>query len=150
MTFKKDNLFTTQATNTPIKYLKRIEREDKRQEYKVVEKYALILFDYNSSEIKSRNQIILDRVIKRIKELPNAKVIIVGHTDIIGKKKNNVSLSLRRAKAVYEMVKQKEIPSYERVIFRGDGPDNPPYDNASPEGRSFNRTVTIVLEYDEY
>ncbi|MCP4673774.1 MAG: OmpA family protein, partial [Desulfobacula sp.] len=115
---------------------------------KMLEKYALILFDYNSSAVKERNKIVLERVIKRIKELPSAKVTIVGHSDIIGKKDYNIALSLRRAKSVYKMVMESDIPSSDRVIFSGDGPDNPPFDNATAEGRSFNRTVTISIEYE--
>ncbi|MCP3901461.1 MAG: OmpA family protein [Desulfobacteraceae bacterium] len=139
--------FTTNTAKTSVKYIKRVEREAKKLEYKVVEKYALILFDYNSSEIKARNKTVLDRVVKRIRELPEAQVTIVGHSDIIGKEDYNVVLSLRRAKAVYEGVIESNIPSPERVVFRGDGPYNPPYDNSTAEGRSFNRTVTISIEY---
>ncbi len=148
MTDVTGEVFTTNTTNTPIKYIKRVEREAKKLEYKVVEKYALILFDYNSSAIKERNKTVLDRVVKRIKELPDANVTIVGHSDIIGKEDYNVLLSLRRAKAVYKGVMDSGIPSPERVVFRGDGPYNPPYDNATAEGRSFNRTVTITIEYE--
>jgi len=35
----------------------------------------------------------------------------------------------------------------DRVRFSGVGPNSPLYDNQTPEGRSFNRTVTITLEY---
>lgn len=137
----------TNTTNTSIKYIKRVEREAQKLEYKVMEKYALILFDYNSSAIKERNKTVLDRVVKRIRELPEAQVTIVGHSDIIGKEDYNVILSLRRAKAVYNSVIESDIPSPDRVVFRGDGPYNPPYDNSTAEGRSFNRTVTITIEY---
>jgi outer membrane protein OmpA-like peptidoglycan-associated protein len=108
----------------------------------------LILFDFDSPEIKERNKLVLDRVIKRIQELPYAEVTIVGHTDIIGKVDYNKKLSERRAKAVYDQVIASNATSSDRIIYRGDGPDNPLYDNASPEGRSFNRTVTISLEYE--
>ena len=140
--------FTTNTANTSIKYKKRMEQKAQKLEYKVIEKYALILFDYDSAEIKAQNATILDRVVKRIKELPEAKVTIVGHTDIIGKEDYNVLLSDRRAKAVYQNVIDSDIPFLERIVFRGNGPYNPPYDNATAEGRSFNRTVTITIEYE--
>ena len=140
--------FTTNTANISIKYLKRVEQKAQKLEYKVIEKYALILFDYDSAEIKAQNATILDRVVKRIKELPEAKVTIVGHTDIIGKEDYNVLLSDRRAKAVYQNVIDSDIPFLERIVFRGNGPYNPPYDNATAEGRSFNRTVTITIEYE--
>ncbi len=145
---KKGGMFKTNIADTSIKYQKRVEQEAQKQGYKMLEKYALILFDYNSSAVKARNKIVLERVIKRIKELPSAQVSIVGHSDIIGKKDYNIALSLRRAKSVYKMVMQSDILSPERIIFSGDGPNNPPFDNATPEGRSFNRTVTISIEYE--
>lgn len=140
--------FTTDTAQTSINYVKRVKHEAQKLEYKVIEKYALILFDYDSSAIKEQNTTVIDRVVKRIKELPEAKVTIVGHSDIIGKEDYNVLLSHRRAKAVYQDVINRDIPSPDRIIFRGDGPYNPPYDNATPEGRSFNRTVTITIEYE--
>jgi len=142
--------FTTNTANTSIKYIKRMERKAQKLEYKVIEKYALILFDYDSDEIKAQNTTVIDRVVKRIKDLPTAKVTIVGQTDIIGKEDYNVLLSERRAKAVYQNVIDSDIPSRERIIFRGAGPYNPPYDNATAEGRSFNRTVTIMIEYETH
>ena len=148
MTDAIDQTFTANMAKTSVKYVKRVEREAQKLDYKVVEKYALILFDYDSSAIKERNKIVLDRVVKRIKELPQAKITIVGHSDTIGKKDYNITLSNRRAKAVYKMVMDNNISSPERVVFRGDGPDDPPYDNATAEGRSFNRTVTITMEYE--
>ncbi len=35
------------------------------------------------------------------------------------------------------------------LTYTGVGPHNPLYDNAAPEGRALNRTVTITLEYEE-
>lgn len=140
--------FTTDSAQASIKYIKRVERKAQKLEYKVIEKYALILFDYNSSTIKEQNKTVIDRVVNRIKELPEAKVTIVGQTDIIGREDYNILLSQRRAEAVYKNVMDSGISSPERIVFRGDGPNNPPYDNAAPEGRSFNRTVIITLEYE--
>jgi len=148
MTDIAGNTFTTDTANTSVKYVKRVEREVKKLGYKVMEKYALILFDYNSSEIKERNKIVLNRVVKRIRELPKAMVTIVGHSDIIGKEAYNVALSMRRAKAVHKQLLNSNIPSPDQIIYRGDGPYNPPYDNDTAEGRSFNRTVTITIEYE--
>ncbi len=149
MTDVRGKTYTTNKADVGIEYIKRVEREAKKQGYKVIEKYALILFDYDSAEIKARNKVVLDRVISRIKELPSATVSIVGHTDIIGEKEYNIKLSQRRAKAVYDKVIESGIDATEQIAFRGDGPDDPPYNNSTPEGRAFNRTVTIAIEYEK-
>jgi outer membrane protein OmpA-like peptidoglycan-associated protein len=119
-----------------------------KQEFRVQEKYALILFDFDSDVIDSRNQEIVNAIVGRIKELPNAIVDIVGHTDNIGKEEYNMKLSKRRALAVYKLLTQVygEDPG-ERLLHNGVGPDNPLYDNTTSEARAFNRTVTITLEY---
>ena len=148
MTDITGQIFETESFKTSVKYIKRVENKTRKQEYKVVEKYALILFDFDKSDIRERNKIVLDRVVKRIKELPEARVTIVGQTDIIGAEDYNVALSLRRAQAVYQEAVGSGLSSPERVDSRGNGPHDPPFDNATPEGRSFNRTVIITLEYE--
>jgi len=119
-----------------------------KQDLKVQEKYALILFDFNKDTIGGLNEVIVDRVAGRIQELPQASVEIVGHTDNLGKEAYNIKLSERRALAVYKILKAafSEDPG-DRIRYTGVGPNTPLYDNAIPEGRAFNRTVTITLEY---
>ncbi|MFA5903854.1 MAG: OmpA family protein [Desulfobacula sp.] len=149
MTDITGQVFATEIVKIPVKYNKRVESKAQKLEYKVMEKYALILFDYDSSTIKERNKTVIDRVVKRIKELPEATVTIVGQTDIIGTEDYNIALSQRRAKTVYQSVMDSAVSSPERVSFTGNGPHDPPYDNGTPEGRSFNRTVIITLEYEQ-
>jgi outer membrane protein OmpA-like peptidoglycan-associated protein len=139
-----------EVTASPVKvnFIQTSQLLAKKQGYQVQEKYALILFDFDSDSIGDRNQQIVAEIVARIRQLPDAKVFIVGHTDNIGKEDYNLKLSERRARAVYDQI----IDFYgeedaERITFQGVGADMPPYDNVSPEGRAFNRTVTITLEY---
>jgi outer membrane protein OmpA-like peptidoglycan-associated protein len=37
----------------------------------------------------------------------------------------------------------------ENITHAGAGPNDPMYDNSTPEGRALNRTVTVTLEYEE-
>jgi outer membrane protein OmpA-like peptidoglycan-associated protein len=144
-------LILNDAGRLPVKFIKRKEQMAQKQGYKVREKYALILFDYDSAAIKSRNRMIVDRIISRMKNVPQVSVDIVGHTDNIGKEDYNIKLSEKRAEAVKEQFTQ--IPgassNAEVMTMSGDGPYNPLYDNEVPEGRALNRTVTIALEYEK-
>lgn len=115
----------------------------------MVEKYGLILFDFDRADLKDRNQIIVNRVLARVAELKGVAMDIAGHTDIIGKEKYNIELSGRRAKAVYDSTVQSGIAAEAQITHAGNGPNNPPYDNSLPEGRSLNRTVIINLQYTE-
>ena len=131
-----------------VSYLKTSQQMSQEQNFKVQEKYALILFDFNKDAIGDLNQLVVDRVADRIHKLPQATVEIVGHTDNIGKDSYNIKLSERRAQAVYELLTAASgQDQVKRIQYKGVGPNSPLYDNKTPEARAFNRTVTITLEY---
>ncbi len=132
-----------------VKFIKREERVAQKKEYKVMEKYALILFDFNRADIKDQNRVVMNRILARIKEIPSAKVTIVGHTDSIGKEIYNIDLSMRRAKAAYDKILSAGVAEGENLSYAGAGPHDPLFDNNLPEGRALNRTVTVRLEYDQ-
>ena len=137
------------ATPVTVVFQKRQERLAQKLGYKVIERYALVLFEFDKAEITGRNQIIVDRIVKRIQELPDALVKVIGHTDIIGKEDYNIKLSMRRANAVFNKMAAADPSVPKRTILTWDGPHNPPYDNNLPEGRAFNRTVIVTIQYDK-
>jgi len=132
-----------------VTFIKREERLAQKKGYRVLEKYALILFDFNRSDIQAHNKEIVDRIVDRIKEIPTAKVSIIGHTDSIGNQDYNVALSIKRARAAYDQILAGGIPKGENLTYAGTGPLNPLFDNELPEGRALNRTVTVTLEYEQ-
>ncbi len=81
--------------------------------------------------------------------MPAAAVTIVGHTDSIGKVDYNVALSKKRAQAAYELILGGGTPARDGITHDGRGPADPLFDNGLPEGRAFNRTVTVRLEYEQ-
>jgi outer membrane protein OmpA-like peptidoglycan-associated protein len=145
---KKGQTYKTYAS-TSVRFIKREERVAKKEGYKVMEKYALILFDFDRADIKDRNRAVLDRIVTRINEVPSAMVTIEGHTDTIGKEAYNINLSKRRAKAAYDMIAAGGNVNGANITFEGAGPHNPLFDNDMPEGRALNRTVTVTLEYEQ-
>jgi len=146
---KEGNVFSTASSPIAINFIRREERIAQKTGNKVMEKYGLILFDFDRTELKDRNQIIVNRVLARVAELKSVTMNIAGHTDSIGKEKYNIDLSERRAKAVYDTTLQTGIAANAQINHVGNGPNNPPYDNSLPEGRSLNRTVIITLQYME-
>ena len=145
---KKGQIYKA-AADCNVRFIKREERVAKKMSYRVLEKYALILFDFDRVEIKERNKAVLDQIVKRIKEIPDARVSIIGHTDSIGEEAYNMALSMRRAEAAYKQILAGGVAARERITFEGAGPHKALYDNGLPEGRAFNRTVTVALEYEE-
>ncbi len=136
------------AANSNVRYIKREERKAQKMGYKVLEKYALILFDFNRSEIQEHNKKIVDRIVARIEEIPTAKVSIIGHTDTIGNEDYNLMLSKKRAKAAYDHILASGVSVGENITFEGIGPSDAIFNNELPEGRALNRTVTVTLEYE--
>ena len=141
----------TVSTAAPIKinFIRREERIAQKLASRVIEKYGLILFEFDREDLKDRNQIIVNRVITRMSQLPSATMNIAGHTDTIGEEDYNIKLSERRASAVYSAMIQTGIVVGSQINHAGNGPNYPPYDNNIPEGRALNRTVIITLMYTE-
>ncbi len=135
------------AAISDISFERREEILAKKRGHRVFEKYALILFDFDSWKIKNRNREIVDRIVTRIGELPHPRVTVTGHTDTIGSEEYNLTLSKRRARAVYDTL-VAALGKGADVTYTGLGEDGPIYDNELPEGRALNRTVTVVLEYE--
>lgn len=74
-----------------------------RPEPKVVEKVILledVHFDLDKSTLTKEAQTILKRNIQVLKENPNMKIVIQGHTSAIATEEYNQALSERRAKSV--------------------------------------------------
>jgi outer membrane protein OmpA-like peptidoglycan-associated protein len=142
-----NGLSALESTALPVNFVQRSQQMSEVQGYKVKEQYALILFDYNSADIKARNQTIVERIIARMNDVPDALVSVVGHTDSIGGEEYNLKLSEKRARSVGKAMSDALGSSADRLHVAGVGPNAPLYDNDLPEGRSLNRTVTVTLEY---
>jgi OOP family OmpA-OmpF porin len=89
----------------------------------------------------------LDKVLKVMRDYPDTKWKIEGHTDNTGSDKLNRELSINRAKSVYNYFVSNGI-SANRLSYNGYGPDYPIADNSTETGKALNRRVTIVLVGD--
>jgi outer membrane protein OmpA-like peptidoglycan-associated protein/Mg-chelatase subunit ChlD len=143
-------IFTALSNPVTVNFLQREERRARNLGYKVQEKYALILFDFNSDAIKARNEAIVRQIVARIDALPDVTVNIVGHTDNIGQEAYNLDLSERRARAVFKQIGTvRGGEAGEAFQYSGVGPFDPLFSNDLPENRALNRTVTITLLYEQ-
>ncbi len=132
---------------TPVKMIKldRVTIKDKLKastEDKHIDRYSLILFDFDKYQINEANRRIIDFIKSRLHD--NSTVIVEGFTDYLGDENYNLQLSVNRAKAAAEALKSgsRDIP----VTYEGFGESKPLYDNSLPEGRFFNRTVNVIVE----
>ena len=102
-----------------------------------------INFETGKAEIKSESKKIIDQIVLMLKDNPELKVNIEGHTDNVGSVQSNQTLSEKRAEAVMKVLISDGIDS-SRLSSRGWGQNKPIADNETEEGRSKNRRVEIV------
>ena len=102
------------------------------------DRFSMILFGYDSAELTPDH----DEVISTIKSKigPNSRVTVAGHTDRSGSAAYNKTLSEKRARAV-----SSKLGSNVDGVY-GYGESLPPYDNNTPEGRFYSRTVEVTVE----
>ena len=100
------------------------------------------LFDFDSTEIAKDNYAGLDVVADFLKENTNISVKVEGHTDNIGSKEYNQSLSERRAEAVANYLKDKGVNSIQ-ISTEGFNFSKPVASNDTEEGRAQNRRTEL-------
>ncbi|MBN2090083.1 OmpA family protein [candidate division KSB1 bacterium] len=113
-----------------------------------VEKTRLFLFKFNADQIdvsSLRLKKKLDHLAQRISEIPGAKIVLKGYTDIIGIDDYNLQLSSRRATTIRNELIRRGIAE-SQIEALGYGRQNPLMDNSLPEGRMMNRRVEVFIE----
>lgn len=103
-----------------------------------LEQYNLVVFGYNSADLTEDHLRITNRVKKMLGN--NVEIKIVGYADRTGNADYNRRLSARRAGAVADAI---VIP---RTMSGGVGFSDLLFDNTTPEGRFFCRTVRIFVK----
>lgn len=104
-----------------------------------------VLFDFNSSVVKPGAYPEIDRLARILREYPDTKIRIEGHTDNIGSEEYNLRLSQRRAEAVRDLLVAKGV-SPSRITAIGYGESRPKASNDTSYGRQLNRRVEIFIE----
>ncbi len=103
-----------------------------------------IYFDFNSDTIKSDSAPTLEEIAKFLQKNPSLKVLIVGHTDIVGGYDSNMRLSSSRAAAVTEALASQFKIDRARMKSIGVSFAAPVASNHTEEGRAKNRRVELV------
>lgn len=105
--------------------------------------YASTIFEGEETKFSPNAFDELDKVIARIKLQPKSEWRIEGYTDNQGEPENNIILSLRRARAIYNYFISNGLNKNKFEVV-GLGADFPIADNATPEGRVLNRRVILI------
>lgn len=101
-----------------------------------------IQFRSASDELKEESYRPLNEIVDVMKDYPDSRFKIEGHTDSRGNDSYNLNLSKKRAKSVFSFLVENGI-SESRLSSQGFGEVNPIATNETESGRQINRRVEI-------
>ncbi len=112
--------------------------QQQRVRNSTIQRFSLITFAFNASTMSKADRHIISIIRKNI--TPKSTVYVSGYTDRLGDPVHNQQLSEQRA---LQVAKVLGVPPENA---RGEGAANQMYDNNTPEGRFYSRTVIVTIE----
>ncbi len=132
-----NGLSTVVETRLPLRQLTLAHRRNDSTNIEI-ERFALVLFGYNSTGINEANEQLLQQIRARIR--PQSRVRIIGYSDRTGEGEYNQKLAERRGREVWRLLgladAELEAVGSDRLLFNND----------LPYGRMYSRTVHIIIE----
>ncbi|MBL4928815.1 OmpA family protein [Tabrizicola sp. KVB23] len=107
-----------------------------------------ITFAFNSSELTQETRAVLHQQANWIRQFPEVRFRVYGHTDLVGSNAYNKALGLRRAKAVVAYLASEGISTSRLEAVVSYGKTRPVIQTPGPEQRN-RRTVTEVSGFVE-
>jgi outer membrane protein OmpA-like peptidoglycan-associated protein len=107
-----------------------------------------VLFDFNSSGLRSASRNSLRDMANVFEKYPNTTIRVEGFTDSIGSNAYNERLSERRADSVARYLENLGVRS-SRIDAIGFGESQPRASNNSASGRQLNRRVEIHVKANQ-
>lgn len=101
-------------------------------------------FETGKAIIRPSSYPSLDELAVELLKNPDYGLLIEGHTDNVGSRAKNMTLSKNRANSVKTYLMKKGVPE-RRIRTAWYGPDRPIADNSTPEGRQKNRRVEFTI-----
>jgi OOP family OmpA-OmpF porin len=80
-----------------------------------------------------------------LKQNPQSRLSVTGHTDAIGTDKYNQDLGYRRAQSIRNYFEGKGLAA-DKIIIESKGEKDPASDNNTESGRSKNRRASIIIK----
>ena len=104
-----------------------------------------IVFKTNSAIIDEVSAPVLARAAVAISNAPDARIVVAGYTDNVGKDSYNQKLSERRAASVKAYLVKSGVPK-SQISSKGYGESNPIVDNSNAANRSDNRRIEFHVQ----
>jgi outer membrane protein OmpA-like peptidoglycan-associated protein len=116
----------------------------KRDKLELKEK---LYFAWNQATLEAASLPVLDEVVQALKDSPDFRVQIEGHTDSSGADDHNQTLSEQRAETVLGYLVEHGIAK-ERLVSKGFSSSVPSDTNNTLAGRENNRRVEFVVNFN--
>ena len=103
-----------------------------------------IQFESGNAELSKAYQAGCERMAQWMKANPGVNVMVVGHTDNVGRAEENLELSRNRAERVKAFLIERGV-AHERIQVDGQGDLEPLLPNDLEAGRAANRRVVVQI-----
>ena len=107
-----------------------------------------VLFGFDKSQVSIAAEKQLTELAQILNKYPDTYLLVEGHTDAAGTDEYNMGLSQRRAEAVANVLRQKNIAG-ERIKTQWYGESQPKYSNDTEEDKAKNRRVELAIYANE-
>ena len=107
-----------------------------------------LLFGFDSYQISEATRKNLDNMAEVLNDYEETDILIEGHTDNVGETAYNQTLSVNRAEAVADYLRQDNVKR-SRLVTKGYGEGQPIASNADASGQKLNRRVEVVITANE-
>lgn len=104
-------------------------------------------FKPDSAELLPEENSRLHALANGLKQIPNKRFLVVGHTADVGNPAGQKKLSLERANTIVEALARLGVPR-DRFLYEGRGGKEPVAPNSDEAGRARNRRVEITILED--
>ena len=102
-----------------------------------------IRFDVNKATIKPESMGVINSIVQLMKDHPEIRLSVEGHTDSDGDEVSNQTLSEKRAQAVVAELTKMGVAA-DRLTSKGWGETKPVAENSTSEGKAANRRVEFI------
>ena len=103
-----------------------------------------VFFETGKYELQPLSYPELNRLVELLNQTPEMRIELSGHTDNVGLAAANQTLSVNRAKAVYNYLIAQGINA-NRLSYKGYGDTRPVAPNTTDEGRAANRRTEFTI-----